>query len=442
MEILTFPGLKNTYGPEVDLFTLPPTSIAVVDPDYQKIFPMNVVKGNTKPIRFRILGSDAFLDLKDSFVYIKAKILKKDGSQLLATDQIAPGNLFLHTLFRNVSVKFNDKTVSSSNFMYPYKAWLRNQFKISTGTKDCELSKEVYYKDTDPDDCTTSNPGFTQRLALAAGSKQFEMIGKISDDIFEQNRYILNTVTVDITFSRSNPNFCLSGYVTETSQQMESTNVKSRDNEFRIEICDMNFYVKRRTLEAELFNSIQRKFSMGKKTKYPISKIMMRAEHISQGCVTYMNASLFSGKLPNFMCVGIISSDAFDGKLNKSPFNFKSNNMNKLVIIVNGQPVLYNTLECNFKNGKHLLAYNTLFGGKETRYGNGISMVEYIKRNTLSIYEFASSKPRQHDGEKTGTIGVEIYFSDPLQEHHRLIIMTSCQQVIEIDKNGRVEVLK
>jgi hypothetical protein len=239
----------------------------------------------------------------------------------------------------------------------------------------------------------------------------------------------------------------LSGYVVGTTNPpvnesvTNETTTSSGNNEYRVEIDDMHFYVKRRHLETDLFNSIKKKFSMGKKAMYPITQTMMRTEHISKGCYDYINGNLFTGVLPEMMCIGIVSSDAYNGLINKSPFNFKSNNLIKLIITIDGQSVLYQTLECNFKKGEYLLAYNTLFGGKETKYGNGISMAEYLKGNTLFVYDFRSTKPKQLHGERKGTVGIEICFSDPLEEHQRIIIMTTSQQVIEIDKDGRVEVV-
>jgi len=418
------------HGPEVDLFNLPPTNVSTSKGDYQQILPDANVQGNTSLIQFRIRRSNSFIDLNDSFIHVKVKVQKKDGTNLLETEKIAPGNLFLHTLFKNLSVRVNNKAVIGSNGLYAYQAWMQKKLKVSSGVKDSELSKEVYYKDNDPDDYSDANTGFTQRVELAKKSRSFEMIGKISDNFFNQQRYLINTVDVDIELTRNDPKFCLSA-ATDT-----------RD-EYSVEIEQATLYVKRRILDEDLFNNIHQKFSKGKPVVYPFTRTKMDTAVIPAGSMYYINGSLFSGTLPKFVCIGLVTSQAFNGKINKSPFNFKSNNLTKLVFTVNGMPVLYKALECNFKNGEYLLAYNTLFGQDTSKLGNGISLTDYIHGNTLYVYDFGGSTntSKQLQGESEGTVGIEINFADPLLEHQTLVIMSEFQCVIEIDSNGSVEVV-
>jgi hypothetical protein len=398
--------------------------------------------------------------------------------------------LFLHTLFKNVNVKFNERLVSSNNHLYAYQAWMRNLISTGSGSKESEMSKEMYYKDSDPDDFTDQNPGFKMRRQLTAGSKQFELIGRISDGLFEQARYIPNNVNVDIEFTRNNPKFCLSGLVTPsriardaekspvpvkvtegtsnptivvdsvTADQavgiLPSTDKKAANtpadqpaddspnvaqNEYRVEIDDMTFYIKRRSLEAGLFNTIQKKFNQGKLAMYPGTRTIMNTAVIQAGTMQYIHPSLSTGMLPQLICLGIVSSRAYNGSLDTSPFNFKNNNMSRLVLTINGQPVLYNTLECNFENKEYLLAYNTLFGKVSGKCGNGINMQDYLRGNTVYILDLGMATPKPLLGETEGTLGVEISFSDPLEEHQNLIIMSQSQSVVEIDKFGSVQIV-
>ena len=427
MELDTYVGSKEVYGPETDLFNLPPTNTSVTSGDYQQLTPTTALAGNnTGVIGFRIEKSNSFVDLRDTFVYVKARIVNSEGTPILATEKIAPGNLFLHTLFRDIKIKFNSTPVVSSDGLYPYQAWMRNLLKVSAGTKESELSKEIYYKDTDPDDMSSANGGFQKRLALAAGGKSFEMIGKISHDILEQERLIPNNVYVDIEFTRSNPNLCLQGDV--------------NNNAYRVDIQEMNVYVKRRVLEQGLYNSIQQKFKKGGLARYPVTKTSMRSLPIFKGSQQCSTGSLYTGTLPRFMCVGVVNASAENGNIKMSPFNFKHNNMSKLTITFDGQPVLYRALECNFENGEYLLAYNTLFGNNLPNIGNGITMQDYIKGNTLYVFDFNRTLPTQLQGELNGTVGLEMSFSQPLEELQTLMVMIQTQSLIEIDGAGRVEV--
>jgi hypothetical protein len=428
MDLETYMGSKEVYGPETDLFNLPPTNISVVSGDYQQLTPTAALVGNQNGvIGFRIEKSNSFLDLRDTFLYVKARIVKRDGSAILADEIIAPGNLFLHTLFKEVKIKFNSTPVVSADGYYAYQAWMRNQLKVSAGAKESELSKEIYYKDTEPDDTSSTNYGFQKRLALAAGGKSFEMIGKIAHDIFEQERLIPNNVDVDIEFTRNTADFCL---------QTDSANT----NDYRVDIQEMNLYVKRRVLEQDLFNSIQQKFKKGNLAKYPVARTAMRALPIFKGSRNCSTPSLYTGTLPRFMCLGVVDGSAESGNIKRSPFNFKNNSMSKLTITFNGQPALYRALECNFEDGEYLMAYNTLFGRNLPNVGNGITMQDYLKGNTLYVFDFNRAMPNELQGEQTGTVGLEMSFSKPVEELQTLVIMIQMQGLIEIDGSGRVEV--
>jgi len=207
---------------------------------------------------------------------------------------------------------------------------------------------------------------------------------------------------------------------------------------YSVEIDEISLYIKRRSLEVGLFNSIQKKFSQGKPAMYPVTRTVMSTAVIQAGTMHYTNPTLSSGMLPQLICIGIVSSNAYNGRLDKSPFNFKHNNASRIVITINGQPVLYTAPECNFKEKEYMLAYNTLFGEITARNGNGINMEDYLRGNTLYVFDFGMTEKKPLLGEAEGTMGVEITFSDPLEEHQNLVIMTESQSVIEINKFGLV----
>jgi hypothetical protein len=309
--------------------------------------------------------------------------------------------------------------------LYPYIAWIQTQLNASEGVKSSKLSKEIYYKDTDPDDYTTANDGFVKRLALAKHGKQFEMVGRLKDAMFEQKRYIPNTIQVDIELGRSDPNFCLSS-------------ANGQHNNYRVKIDEICLYVKKRVLEPNVYKSILQKFSKSRKALFPIQQTKMHVGTMVKGALSHRTHRLFNGLLPQSLYIGIVEQQAFAGRLNKSPFNFKNKNLTKLAVTFNGQPLLYNTMECDFKNGEYLMAYNTLFGCENEESGNGISMSEYLKGNTMYFFDLSKCPPGQLSNQTNGAIEMELFFADPLEEHYNLIVMGKFQQVVEVDRNGAV----
>ena len=56
--------------------------------------------GDGSPIEFDISeNGEDYIDLTDTVLYVQAKILKQDGTDLDADDPVGPMNLFLHSLF-------------------------------------------------------------------------------------------------------------------------------------------------------------------------------------------------------------------------------------------------------------------------------------------------------------------------------------------------------
>ena len=201
------PGSTPSLRSELDLFTNLPTDVSVLSSEFQPFYPTTSVAENENPIQFQITGNNThYLDLASSYLYVKAKIVKKDGSKLAASDKVAPGNLFLSTMFENCSVTLNGTVISDSGNFYPYQSYLQKLLAYGESFKKTELTSELYYKDTDgPDVYTDSNVGYKTRQDLASESKPFELIGRINSSIFQQKKYLPTKVGIDVILRRSTP---------------------------------------------------------------------------------------------------------------------------------------------------------------------------------------------------------------------------------------------
>ncbi|GFY77377.1 uncharacterized protein F54H12.2 [Trichonephila inaurata madagascariensis] len=156
---------------ELNLFTLPPTQTVIEKGQWIQFHPIaNVTDGG--PVEFLISGSgEDYLDLSQTQLYVKAKILKNDGKVLTDDDKIGPVNLFLHSLFSQVDISLNGRNVSSSNNTYPYRAILETILNHGYDSKTSQLTSEIYYKDTAGrmniyDDDKEPNEGFNKRASL------------------------------------------------------------------------------------------------------------------------------------------------------------------------------------------------------------------------------------------------------------------------------------
>lgn len=177
---------------ELDLFSVPPTQTSIENGRYVEYHPISSISDGA-PIEFEVSASgDDYLDLSNSYLYVRAKITKPNGNNLEDADAVGPVNNLLHSLFSEAEVSLNGLQISSSTNCYAYRAYLETLLSYGPHAKKSQLTASLFYKDdagkmdkTNPGaDGADRNSGLSQRGALTAKSSEVEMIGRIHSDIF------------------------------------------------------------------------------------------------------------------------------------------------------------------------------------------------------------------------------------------------------------------
>jgi hypothetical protein len=118
----TFKGSVPAYAAELDLGNIPATDIGIVNSEYHSYFPVFSVKDAGNPVQFIIPSSNnLYLNLDSSFLYLKLRILKSDGTKLTSTDSVAPTFNFFRSLFSSCEIMMNSTVVSKSATLFPYR---------------------------------------------------------------------------------------------------------------------------------------------------------------------------------------------------------------------------------------------------------------------------------------------------------------------------------
>ncbi|GFW27403.1 uncharacterized protein TNCV_590951 [Trichonephila clavipes] len=134
---------------ELELFNLPGTQTVIQDGQWKQFHPLSNVFDNA-PVEFHISGSaEDYIDLSQTQLYVKAKIVKVDNTPITKDDTIGPVNLFLHSLFSQVDVSLNDRVVSNSSNTYPYRSYIETLLNHGYDSKTSQLTAELFYKDSD-----------------------------------------------------------------------------------------------------------------------------------------------------------------------------------------------------------------------------------------------------------------------------------------------------
>ena len=195
---------------EVDLFGSIMQQNDIENEFNHKYAPMATIQPGAA-IEFRVTGSnDLHLDLNNSRLHLLAKITKADGTNIDA-NIAAPMNLTLHSMFREIGVELNSRTVGETSQLYPYFSFVKSLLNYSKETKETRLLCEGWTKDTTGHVNVTAvganNAGLNVRAVNFARSAVVEFIGRPHADVFRQDRLIPLNVDLNLKLMPSPNNF-------------------------------------------------------------------------------------------------------------------------------------------------------------------------------------------------------------------------------------------
>ncbi|KAJ8048841.1 hypothetical protein HOLleu_01315 [Holothuria leucospilota] len=362
------------------------------------------------PIEFYVSGSsEEYIDLPQTQLYVRAKITLSNGDELPAGSKVGPANLFLQSLFSQVDVSLNERLISPSTPTYPYRAMIETLLSYGSDAKQTQLTSSLFYKDTagsmdNPDPLAADdavNQGLKTRAAFTRRSKTVDMLGPIHSDIFFQDKYSLNGVSMKLKLIRSKDQFCLMSADT--------------DVEYKVVIQDASLFVRKIKLNPAVPLAHAR--ALEKATaKYPIRRVRL--------------------------IVSCVTNTGFNGSYVENPFNFQHFNANFLAVYLDGEQIPYKPLKPNFdpnSGGNYIRAYHTLFSGTDKMNhdeGNAINREEYAKGYTLYAFDLAPdlSSGDHYNLVKQGNLRMELQFQRPLTTTVNVVVYAELDNLIEIDK--------
>ena len=115
MATLVHPSSAESTTSQLDLFSVPPSQTSLEDGNFTEYNPVSVLT-STGPIKFTVSAENSnYIDLANSFLYVRASVTESDGSDLAKDVEIAPECNFLHTLWSQIDVYLNGSLVTQSN---------------------------------------------------------------------------------------------------------------------------------------------------------------------------------------------------------------------------------------------------------------------------------------------------------------------------------------
>lgn len=415
---------------ELDLFAVPPTQTSVQEGQWIEYHPLSTIS-DSGPIEFAVSGSgEDYFDLAESRLYVRAKVVNADGTNLADDADVGPVNLWLHSLFSQIDMSLNEKLVTASNNTYPYRAYLETLLNYGSDAKKTQLESALWNKDTAGklDEVTGDNDGFTSRKAYIERSRAVDMMGRLHLDMFAQQRYLLNGVNVKLRLVRSKSEFALMSHADNVN--------------YRVSILSASLFMRKVKLSPAVQLGHIKALESGT-AKYPVRRVETKVLTVPRGNLMSNQENLFLGQLPKRILIGMVDNDAFNGTYAKNPFHFKHNNVDFVALYVDGRQVPSKPLQPNFQRQDYIRCYTGLFSGigkAERDEGNDITRNDYANGYTVFAFDLT---PDMTDGDhfnlvKNGSLRLEIHFARALQETVNIVVYAEFENLIEIDRSRNV----
>ena len=428
---LVHPKSCESVHTGLDLFSVPPTQTAVRDGQWVEYHPLATLAPNA-PIEFIVSGATAdYIDMNNSYLHVKAKVTKNDGSAPLAAEVgFAPVNYWMHSLFSQVDVLLNDTLVTPSENTYPYRAYIESTLNYGREAKETHLTSALYYQDTaeqlDSRD-ETLNAGFKKRHDHAHQGRVVDMEGRLHCDIFHQNRLIMNGVDVKIRLIPSKSSFNLIG----------------PDDTYRSIITHASFFARKIRLNPAVALAQAKALEIAP-AKYPVKRVVVKTFTVPRGNASVVQDNLFLSQTPNRLVIGLVASDAFNGSIITNPFHFATHDVSFLSLYLDGKQVPSKPLQPNFAEGQFIRSYynSMVASGLANRdAGSNISRDDFA--GGFALYSLDLTPSLLDDNElfelvKSGALRLEIKFSRAQNASLTVVVWAEMDNMIEIDRSRQV----
>ena len=432
---------KVSINPQLLLFAPTTINSGIVQTKWVECNPINQLTDDGDVI-INISGSgSSYIDLSRSMLYVKAKVVKADGTDTQSADKVAPVNFFLHSLFSQLDIDFQQRQVSTSGQNYPYQSIIDAYLHYGKDAKYSHLQSALYFKDdndgmeaVDPSPASSdlsavTNSGLEKRYNFTKNSAEVDMIGVPFSHIFELEKYLINGVEVRVRLVQSKNSFRLMAKTT---------------GEYKVILKQVSMKVCKLYLEPSMINAHAESIKSNPAI-YSFMEANIKTFSIAKGSYNIKFDDLFQGKVPSRLVCGIVRSDSYSGSYALNPFNFQNCAIDSFTCLADNQALPFNGINTKFSANNYQEAYNALFTGTElnlSNAGNDITREDFKSGYTLFVFDL-DAHSRSLDSKpalRNGNLSLEIKLGTALPWAATLICYARFPAQIMID-NARAVIV-
>lgn len=335
---------------ELDLFSVPPTQVAIMGSSELTVFPKNPVESNG-PVIFEMPPQPYFTDVGNHKLIMRYKVTRSDGSNLLTTpgseDKVAPVCNIINTAWAHAKLFSGGKLLWDSGDKYHLKAYVQTVLGFGRLAKQTFLATGGYVEDTPGhmDSPTDANRGFTVRRQSHAASVVREAIGFLFVDPWMQGKLWPPNIPLRLELFRNADDVTLH-YV-------------DGGVSFRLKLLDVRLVTRMVHAVPSLTIALEKQLSRSA-CKFPIRRTELRTLHLEHNRREVVQTQIYSGVLPRRAIVFFLDNEAFYGSKSTSGFNFAHFDVKKIQMICGGKEFPEQAYELDFDTGQYAHAYYDL----------------------------------------------------------------------------------
>lgn len=356
--------------------------------------------------------------IQDAILEVRIVITKADGNIPDTAKKVAPINNVGHSMWESVRLNINDKDISGTGGLYPYKAYISNGLTYDTWVKANQLQIQGWFSDTSTHmEAETGNNGFEQRCKYF--KEDFDItkpyrkdgasfITRLHHDLINCESGLPPGTKVILDLDRAKDSFVLMKEESDTT-------------EYKLKLKHIVLYVPVAQLSQSVALEINSVLTKDNPVQIQYRNIEVRTITIATGERSFNSELLFTENVPARMVIVFIQKDARQGKDTKNPFNLR-----RKWTIVTTEEEFYEDAESQKKN---TVTENRLKQVEETNK----QVLSALQLLTKKISEFQPSKK----GKGKGKSSVAASTSTTASVSNNLQNITLDEQLNDLNRSDR-----
>ena len=396
-------------------------------------------------------------------------VMAMDNDKDTYESAVIPADAIFHTMWNGMDVFMNQQLISTTNTMYPYKAYIETVLGTTASEKQFQLRNVGYTGNTmnnarpmsEPESAPFQRPKVmnTRRDMYHASlarltdypdpvdvdsdgddddeesmrQYRYELIGYPSCDVWGIDASIVNGVELGLKLYPNKDQFSLMTFPTGCQARVVLEDIT-------LQVCKKKMAPKIIIGHAEVMKK--------QDATYPFTRTEVRSFNVAKGMRSALLENPYQSNIPTRLLFGMVRADAKAGSFSTNPLNFRHFNMARAGFYINDEPVLQRPYKVDPENGRvlevltELYSIFTKFGGNNDI---GLSKEEFLNGFFLVPFDVQPTASGNLDYLARRTGGhcrLEIDFKEPLPCNICIITYAIFPAILEVDFARNVRVVE